>query len=318
MVFDALLILLLAVFALLGAWRGAVESGLRVAALAASYGAAVLAATKSGPAVAEALGIPPLLGMPLAGTAAFLACHVLFHVMLVIARSADRERRAGLPRSGADRLFGAVFGVARGAVFAVLLAWLGLIAGALRQTSEPVAALVPDPGESALAQWSGRLVGEGARQALGGDSSPGAAFAGALAARPADTLVVARRVLAHPGIVQLQRDAEFWALLEGGASDRALSRQSFREIAADTGLRDELAALGMIDQEAAADPTAFTAALRPALEEVGSRLARLRSDPQIRALLQDPEIAGLLERGDTLGLLTHPSFQDLVRRVTTS
>jgi len=315
---DVFLVGLLAVFALLGSWRGALESGLRLVALAASYGAAVFAAGRWGPGVAEALGVPPLLGMPLAGTAAFLGCHLLFHVVLVLARSADRDRRAGLPRTSGDRALGGIFGLARGAIFALLLAWLGLVAGVLRETQAPVAAVLPDPTESALAQWSGRVVGAGAREAFGGDASPGAAFAGALAANPADTLVAARRVLAHPGIVELQRDGEFWNLLENGSADFALARPSYRALAADPGLRAELASLGMIDAEAASDPSAFTAALRPALEEVGARLARLRTDPEVQALLHDPEIAGLIEQGDTLGLLTHPSFQDLVRRVTTS
>jgi hypothetical protein len=131
-------------------------------------------------------------------------------------------------------------------------------------------------------------------------------------------MVGARRVLAHPGIVELQRDAQFWALLEGGAVDRALWRPSFQAVAGDAALRTDLAALGMIDADAAADPAAFEAALTPVLQEVGTRVARLRTDPEVRALLRDPEIVSLLERGDTLGLLTHPAFQDLVRRVTTS
>jgi uncharacterized membrane protein required for colicin V production len=315
---DGLLVGLLALFALLGAWRGALESGLRLLGLTVAYGGAVWAATRLGPALGEELGLSPLLAMPLAGTAAFLGCQLLFHVALVFARATDRERRAGAPRGAFDRALGAFFGVARGAVFAILLAWLGLVAGALRETRAPVAEALPDTSESALAKWSGRLVGAGTRTALGGDAVPGAGFAGTLVADPADTLAATRRVLSDPAIIELQRDAQFWALVEAGAVERALALPSFRSVAGSPELRAELARLGVIDEFAAATPAAFTHALAPALLEVGHRVAGLRSDPEVQQLLRDPEVARLLEQGDTLGLLTHPAFQDLVRRVTTS
>ena len=315
---DALLLGLLGIFALLGAWRGALESGLRLVALAAAYGGAVVVAARWGPALAGELGVSPLLGMPLAGTAGFLAIHVCFHIVLVWARSADRARRGGVPRGGLDRLLGASFGVARGAVFAVLLGWLALVAGALRETRAPVAEAIPDASESAFAQWSGRVVGEGARRALGGDGAPGASFAGTLVSQPADTLALTRRVVGHPGIVELQRDGVFWSLVEAGSIEAALERPSFRAVAAAPDLRQQLAALGVIDEFAAADPAGFSRALAPALREVGAKISTLRTDPEVQQLLRDPEVARMLEEGDTIGLLTLPAFQDLVRRVSTS
>ena len=152
MVVDLALFGVLLAFALLGAWRGAVESGLKLLSLAFSYGVAVLAARNSGPALAEALGLAPLVGMPIAGTLGFVASHLAFSVAIIVVR---RSRRDHETRT-ASRAFGAVLGVARGGVFVVLLGWLGLLAGALRTSG--VVVPLPDAEGSNLARWSGRVV----------------------------------------------------------------------------------------------------------------------------------------------------------------
>ena len=122
--------------------------------------------------------------------------------------------------------------------------------------------------------------------------------------------LIRERVEANPALYS------FWAEVESGSAQRAVGRASFRDIANDATLRQQLASLGLIDESAAATPESFREALVPVLEEVGTRVAALRADPEFQALLRDPEILGMLERGNTLGVLAHPRFQSLLRRVT--
>jgi len=309
---DLVLFGVLVAFALLGGFRGALESGLKLLSLGACYAIAVVAARSSGPALGEAFGLSPLVAMPVAGTLGFLAGHVLFALGIVALRASRRRRDDEGVRGAADRLLGAAFGFARGGLLVLLVGWLGLLVGALHEGG--VATALPDPGPSHVARWSGKVAGAGARRALGGDA-PAARMVEALAAEPGRTLKAARAVVAHHRVVELQRDGVFWSALEAGRVEHALTRSSFDDLAHDAALREELADLGLIDDAAAATPEAFSAAMEPVLREVGARVAALRSDPEFQALLRDPEILGLLERGDTFGVLAHPRFQSLVRRV---
>jgi membrane protein required for colicin V production len=307
---DVLLFAVFLAFALLGAWRGALESGLRLAAWISGYAAAVLAAALGGEALASALGTAPWLGMPLAGTLAFFATQALFAVAIAIAR----RRRAETERGAGDRILGAAFGAARGALLALLIGWLGLLGDALR--SEGVLTALPPVEGSVGAQWSGLVVESGASAALGNE--PGARAVAALAARPRETLVSMRSVIEHPRVVALQRDGDFWLAVEAGDVEAALARPSARALTGDATLRRELASLGLVERAAAEHPIAFERALAESLAEVSARLAELRNDPEVRALLEDPEVLGLVQRGDALGLLAHPRFQSVVRRASAS
>jgi uncharacterized membrane protein required for colicin V production len=307
---DLLLFAVFLAFALLGAWRGALESGLRLAAWVCGYAAAILAAALGGEALASALGTALWLGMPLAGTLAFVATQALFAVAIAIARrrGAETERGAG------DRILGAAFGATRGALLALLIGWLGLLGDALR--SEGMLTALPPLEGSVGAHWSGLVAESGATAALGHD--PGARAVAALAARPRETLTSLRSVIEHPRVIALQRDGDFWLAVEAGDVEAALSRPSARALTSDAALRRELASLGLVERAAAEHPIAFERALGDALGEVSVRLAELRNDPEVRALLEDPEVLGLVERGDALGLLAHPRFQSVIRRASAS
>jgi membrane protein required for colicin V production len=307
---DLVLLAVFLVFALLGAWRGALESGLRLAGWIAGYVAAAAAAAMAGDAVAAAVGVPDWLGMPLAGTLAFFATQLLFAVAIAIAR----RRRDEAERGPGDRILGAAFGAARGALLALLIGWLALLGDALR--SQGMLAALPPLDASLGAQWSGRVVESGTAAALGAD--PGARAVAALAARPRETLDSLRAVVEHPRVVELQRDSEFWLEVEAGDVERALARPSAQALTGDVELRRELASLGLVDRAAAEHPVAFERALAEALGEVSVRLAALRSDPEVRALLEDPEVLGLVERGDALGLLSHPRFRSVIARASAS
>lgn len=308
---DLLVFVLLLGFTLLGAWRGALESGLRLAGWIVGYAAAALAGAVAADATAALLGTPAWLGMPLAGTFAFLATQILFAIAVALAR---RRREESEPGSG-DRALGALFGAARGGLVVVLVGWLALFADALR--SEGLAAGLPSVEGSLAAEWSGVVVESGAGAMLG-TSDPGARAATALAAHPRQSLEALRTVLDHPRVVALERDAEFWKQIEAGSVDAALALPSARALARDAGLREQLATLGLVDAAAGTNPLAFQQAFEDALRAAAERLATLRRDPEMRALLEDPEVLGLVERGDAFGLLTHPRFQSVLRRATAS
>jgi membrane protein required for colicin V production len=308
---DLLLFGILLAFTLVGAWRGALESGLRLAGWAGGYAAAFALGGLAGPATAAALGLPAWLGPVAAGTAAFLAVQVAFAVAIAVVR----RRREDSELPGGDRVLGAAFGAARGLLLVVLIGWLGLVADAVR--SESAFASLPDTHGSRAAQWSGRVIGSGAKAVLG-SGDPAARAAVAVAARPRETLEAFRALLAHPRFTALQRDHAFWERFAEGDVEAACARPSYRALAADPSVRRELADLGLVDRAAAAHPIAFARALDEAVREASVRVAALRRDPDVQALLQDPEVLSLVERGDAFGLLTHPRFRSVLNRASAS
>lgn len=309
---DLLALLLLVAFGALGAWRGALESGFRLLALVAGYAIAAHTAVTAGGRFAEALGVAPWIGAPLAATAAFLASQVLFGIGAVGIRSAERRRLGESARSGADRALGAVLGFFRGSAVVLLIGWLLLFVDALRVAG--VTAAAPDLSRAALPRVSGR-VAEGTARAVLGDERPSARIVTAMAGRPAETAERLRAVLEHPRLQDLQQDTLFWSDVESGDVDRALARPTLRRLAADTALRRELAGLGVIGPDAAEEPDRFRAELAATLQQVAPRLRRLRRDPETQRLLRDPQVQRLLQEGDAQALLAHEDFRALVTRV---
>lgn len=311
MLLDGLAIVILALFVLLGAQRGALRSGLSLVGLGASYGAALLAAPLLGAPLGAALGLPALVGGMLAGSAAFAVVSVAFAV--AVRRVRRREAAAGRDRSRPlfDALGGGCFGALRGALVVVLVAWLAQwtdAAAELRGSERR-----PLTENSAAGTATQRLVEAGVARALGG-SNPGATVTARLLARPREALVELQSVVEHPRVGSLAQDRVFWEMVDVGAIDAALRRPSFVSIARDRELRARLVSVGVIEESAAADPAAFRHSARRVLEEVGPRLRRLRQDPELHRLATDPQVVSLLENGQTLGLLQHPGFQRVVAR----
>lgn len=314
MLFDLALVALLAVFVAIGAWRGAIASFTSLAGLAIGYVAGFQAALRGGEAAARTLGVAPALGPLVAGTAGFVAALVLVGVAGFFAKRWDAERRGGLPRSGLDRVGGAVFGGLRGAVLAALLAWLGMFAAAAREVAPdgPLAALPSAEGSLAagLTEVAVEQVVEGA---LGDD--PASRVIARVAARPGERLRAVQTLLDDPRVRAVQEDAFFWTLVENGASERALNRMSFYRIAHDPEMRATFADLGFVSAAAAGDSNAFRDELRVVLDVVGARIKGIKQDPEIQALARDPEILAMLESGNTFGLVAHPRIQALASRL---
>ena len=125
---DALALGLLVIFAAQGARRGALATGLSLAGIVLGYVAAWLAASHLGGVASAVLGVSPLLGAPIAGTAAFL------FVMLDTAFVSWvlRHGRNAAPGS-TSRLGGALFGAARGSLIALAIGLLALWIDAFQQ-----------------------------------------------------------------------------------------------------------------------------------------------------------------------------------------
>ena len=86
---DALALVLLGIFTLMGAMRGALASGLSLFTLAAAYVGAILLGPRVGPGVAQSFNLPAMLGTPIGGAmvflGVFLACCVSAGVFAVSA-----------------------------------------------------------------------------------------------------------------------------------------------------------------------------------------------------------------------------------------
>jgi membrane protein required for colicin V production len=308
---DTIVLAILACFAIAGLLRGGLAAGMSVAALAVAYAVAILGAAHSGPAMAERLGLPEILGVPVAGAVLFLVAYFAMGVVSSKLTRWERRRRIG-PRSLRDRFLGGCFGLLRGGLIALLLSMLAIWLDALRATG--TADFLPELGASRAAAVTESVVETGVEAALS-DARAGGRFVARMAARPGASIADLQAVLDNPHIGALQDDRLFWTQVEDGAVDSALNQKSFLAVTHDEELRAQLAALGLVDEEAGRDPQAFRATAEEVLREVGPRIRGLRSDPELKKLIEDPEVASLIESGDTLALLGHRGFRDFVAHV---
>jgi hypothetical protein len=252
-----------------------------------------------------------LLGVPVAGSIAFLVAFVAMAIVSKILR-----RRAGDAddegRSVRDRFLGGAFGAVRGAFVVALLCYLALWVEALRLSGS--ADGLPKLGNSAAAAVTSTVVEAGIESALSDSGRTGHVVA-KLAANPGAAVVDLQSVVANPRVVAVQQDTHFWANVEAGAIAAALNTRSFVRLSEDEKLRHQMASVGMIDQESAEAADLFRAAVGDVLREVGPRLRKLRNDPELTGLLDDPEVVTMVESGNTIGLMNHPRFRRLVSRV---
>jgi uncharacterized membrane protein required for colicin V production len=311
---DGIALLILGWFSWIGARKGGVAAGMGLAALAFSYGAAIALAPRLGPGVASRLDLSEWIGIPLAGSIAFAVVFAAITVVsMMLRRRADEVGEAG--RSLRDRFLGAAFGAIRGAFLVVMLSYLALWVDALRLTGG--AEGMPAVGDSAAAAVTESLVEAGVEAALSGSGRASRVVAN-LAARPGAAIVDLQAVIANPNFVRVQNDRLFWANVEAGAVSAALNTGSFSDLAGDAELREQMAALGLIEPEAAESPGLFRAAVGDVMRELGPRIRVLRNDPELREMIEDPEIVAMIESGDTFGLMNHPRFRRLVTRITSS
>ncbi len=147
MALDLLALVLLAIFAALGARRGALATGLSLAGFVVGYAVAIYAGRLFGDVTAEAFGVSPILGSPIAGTLAFCFVSFDFFVLSWVLR-----RRGDGTVSPASRIGGALFGLARGSVAVVLVGLLALWVDAMPQLAsrEPSDEPIPDTPVRAL------------------------------------------------------------------------------------------------------------------------------------------------------------------------
>jgi uncharacterized membrane protein required for colicin V production len=308
---DAIALIILTVFAVMGALRGALATAMGLLSLAVAYGAGLTLGPALGPSLAGQMGLPTALGVVLAGTGAFLAAYFAMGIVSAVVRRLSRRRDGR--RSARDRFLGGAVGAVRGALIVLLLSWLALWVDALRATGTVES--LPGVGDSRAAALTGEIVESGLEAALG-DAGPAGRVAARMAARPGVALSELQGVLDNPNIERLRSDEMFWTHVESGSVDAALNRLSFQRVQRDDALRRRLADLGLIDADAALDTRAFRNAMADVFGEVGSRIRGLKNDPEVKQLMNDPEVVAMLQSGDTLGLLGHAGFRHLVDRVT--
>lgn len=323
MILDQVALGILGFFVLVGVWRGALASALGVGSLIASYLVALVAGSWLGGAAAAASGLPPLAGPLVVGTVVF----VLMSIALgIVSRRLVKRRQAALAGAplavrSLDRAGGGAVGLLRGAVVVVLVGWLVALADAARVAIVPPDTVAADAPVSPIAEAAGsetariaqRTVEVGAGLVLG-DSPTGRVTARFLA-RPADSLTALREVLASPSVEKLRDETAFWDALQRGDVERALANGTFRSLAYDARLRDELIRLGVVAPELAASPQRFQASLDAIVRELAPRIEGIANDPDVQALAQDPAVQRALARGDRWTLLRHPGVQRLAEKL---
>jgi membrane protein required for colicin V production len=318
MSFDLIALAILGLFCLFGAFRGGLAGAIGLVALGLGYAAAVVAATGPLADWMAARGVPGLLSAPAAGTAAFVVAYVGVAVVGFVLQRVAKARRGDDPRGGADRAWGAVFGVLRGLLVVLLLSILATWVEAARELGvwEPNAMPVPSTHDSLVAGASGQIVEGVVAAAAGGGDSRAGRIMGRIASNPAPALKDLQGVVDDPEFQALQNDRFFWTLVENGASERAINSGSFYRITHDAELRRQLADLGVVSQAAAEDTDVFRRDVAAMLDDLGPRLKGVREDPELQRLAEDPQVMSMVEAGDTLGLLMHPGIQKLVSRLS--
>lgn len=302
---DALAALLLALFVVAGAWRGALASGLALASLVGAYAAALTLGPVLAPGLSPRLG--PALGLAAASTGVFLASFAALGFAGALLR-----RNAPEPEGARDRFLGGVFGGLRGLGIVLLLSYLALWLDAARATG--MAPYLPDLEGSRAAALTSEVVESAVEAGLGAED-PAARLTARLAARPAQAVGELSAVVESDRFAALREDEMFWTYVESGNVDAALARSSYLRLQRDPAERARLAALGLVPAEAETDPQAFREAVAEVMRQVAPRLRAVRNDPALEQLLADPEVTAMLQRGDTLALLRHPGFRALVDRV---
>lgn len=299
-------------FVALGAWRGALATGLGLATLVLAYVAAFSLAPSLAPALGERLDVPQLWAVPVAGTIVFFGTYVVLGIGSAILKKVLGGKNTA--RSLRDRFVGGSFGAVRGALVSILLVILASWVDSLRLAGiEPP---LPEVGDSAVAELTADVVETSLTQALGDD--PSSRVAARFTARPAMALEELQNVVESPAIGAIQNDKMFWTYVEHGSIDTALNRGSFQQLAGDAGLRQRLVNLGLVPAAAAQDPGVFRDAVADVMHQVSPRIRGLRNDPEVQALIRDPEVVAMLQSGDTVGLLSHPGLRALVSRVTSA
>jgi uncharacterized membrane protein required for colicin V production len=306
---DLVALVLIALLAGLGAWRGGFRTGMSLAALVVGYAVAMVGSSALAPRLGLYLDWPKLALVPLAGTLLFFAGYAAVALLRFALIRAGVG--AGEPGSAA-RLCGAVLGGVRGTLLVLIVAYLALWLDALRATGRELP--LSPVSDSATARVTSAVVEAGVEAALADSGSAGRVVARA-AAQPARAMTEWQAVVETPSVAMLREDAPFWSYVEQGHVEPALARPAALRMLRDTELRQRLADLGVVSDGAARDPALFRDDLIAVLRDVGPRMRGLREDPQLQQLAQDPEVVALVQSGDTMGLLAHPGFRTLVERV---
>ncbi len=322
MLFDLIALGILALFVVIGLWRGVLASGAGLVSLLFAYSAAALGAQSLGGVLSERFALPSIVSTMLAGSALFAGTYLLCSLLTSALKAWDRGRRAGAPRSGADRLGGAFFGLLRGGLIVLLLSVLATWLDAAKDLGVlPASAATPEVEGSRVSEAAGKIIEGVVEKALAhsdAEIAPAARMMVRIATRPGPTIQGMQGLLDDDRVRGLQNDKLFWTLVENGAGERAINQASFYGIVQDPQLRGQMADLGLVSPEAALDPGLFRRSMADMLSELGPRIKGLRNDPEVQRLARDPEIMSLLQSGDTLALIAHPDIQKLASRVASA
>jgi len=300
MALDLGMLVVLLVFAWLGAHRGAAEAAIRLLGLVVAYGASLLAGK-----------LVDASWLAIAG--ASIGAFIVVQLGIELAARRVRARAEGAEPSDPSRALGSLCGLARGGLLVLPLLWLAGFSESVRATGRAPA--LPDLSSSRSAGIGQQVAGVAATQ-LAADGDRGSRVTAKWIAEPGAAMTAFADVAADPRLRVLQADQGFWSDLENGDVAGALARPTFSELARDAELRAKLANLGLVAETSALDAQQFHEEMAAVMREVAPRLRELRADPELQALLADPELRARAQAGDTAALLLDPRVRALAARVS--
>ena len=309
--FDVAALAILAWFGFTGFRRGAMVSFLRIFALVSAYASAVFVGPVFAPITAALFGLPQMIALAASGAAVFVCVGATLGAITFLAKRYDARRLAGGGRSLPDALLGALFGGAQGAAFALLV---GFLAAWLEAGGEAGIEGIPASGDAVVARTTQSVVETAADLVLPSDDSA-SRMAIKLAVRPKETVRELTDLMESDEIAELQTDGEFWADLENGFIDDAMTRRTFIQVSYRKAMRERFANLGLVDPAGVDDPQIFQAEMRAMLEQLGPRIQSIKNDPELERLMEDREIVEAVHAGDVTALLANRKFVEAVDRL---
>jgi len=273
--FDILASFTLLFFFLTGWHRGFVVSTLRIASVVTSYVGAVFTAKNLGGVIAETIGWPRIIAIPMIGIFTYVTITLIFSLIIhqVVKRHRKREEEDEFHLSITNCFWGGTVSLIAGIAVLIVAFWMydTFKAGVFGRS-------FPDADDSRFGTISRKVVYQTAYAAIpkNEDSREQAEKLARLISEPSLTTKKVEAVLNEASIQQMATDKQFGKDFLSGDAERIRQNETLQALFRDHKTLDQLQELGVISGYDTHDRIAEK------LAKAGTRMQAKLSDPKIQ------------------------------------